>query len=413
MRPAATSSRAWLIGAVGFLVFVNVYSTQSLLPLLRLEFPGASTFHASLTVAATTIGIALAAPLAGLLAERLGRKATITGALALITLPVCGAATAPTLDALIVWRLAQGLLMPGVIAVAMAYIAEEWPGPGQAAHVMGVYVAGNVLGGVCGRVASALLADFAGWRVALLVLGVVNAVGAAVVWRWLPRSAAPHAPTPWGQALRDMRAHLKRPEMLATFGLGLAALFALAGSFTWITFYLAGPPFGLSTAAVGLLFLVYMLGVIVTPFTGPIIARTGHRAAWVGAAVVSIAGVALTLVATLPTVVAGLALISTGVFVCQSAAASYLGLIAGRGRASAAGLYTTFYYLGGTLGAAAPALVWSRGGWPACVALIAAVLAAGCACALLGWRRAKVTTTATRRTSVEESEARSGVATGD
>jgi hypothetical protein len=84
-------------------------------------------------------------------------------------------------------------------------------------------------------------------------------------------------------------------------------------------------------------------------------------------------------------VIAGLAVASTGVFVCQSAAASYLGHVAGHAKASAAGLYTTFYYTGGTLGAAIPALAWSAGGWPACVAMIIATLALGAGIAALGW----------------------------
>jgi predicted MFS family arabinose efflux permease len=182
-----------------------------------------------------------------------------------------------------------------------------------------------------------------------------------------------------------MLAHLRRPQLLATFVAGSGALFALVATFTYITFYLSAPPFSLGTAALGSLFLVYLVGVVVTPACGRWIERYGHRAALVASALASAAGVALTRVPSVPAVVTGLALCSSGIFICQAAAASYLGHVAGRAKSSAAGLYSTFYYAGGTAGAALPALAWRLGGWTACVALIIAVLLGVIAVALTFW----------------------------
>jgi predicted MFS family arabinose efflux permease len=376
--------RVVMVTLTGFCVFLNTYATQTLLPLLARLF-GASKFKVSLTVSATTIGIALAAPFVGLLAERIGRKRTMAGSVALLTIPIVLAATAGSLDTLIAWRFLQGLVMPGIIAVTMAYVSEEWA-DGGAAAVMSAYVAGNVLGGVIGRFLSGFVADHWSWQASFLVLGFVNAIGAAAVWRWLPESRKVRAPRDVRASLGDMLSHLRRPTTLATFGVGMASLFALVATFTYITFYLAAPPFGLSTMALGFLFMVYLVGVVVTPVAGGWIDRVGHRTALVAAALASAAGVGLTLVHSLPLVLAGLAIASTGVFICQSAAASYLGHMAGHAKASAAGLYTTFYYAGGTLGAAIPAFAWAAGGWTACVELIVAVLIVGSGLALAFWQ---------------------------
>jgi predicted MFS family arabinose efflux permease len=372
-----------MVTLTGFCVFLNVYATQTLLPLLAKIF-NATKLHVSLTVSATTVGIALSAPVVGLLAERIGRRRTMAGSVAVLTLPILLAATATSLDALIAWRFVEGLVMPGIIAVTMAYVSEEWAGGGAAA-VMSAYVAGNVLGGVTGRFLSGYVADHWNWEASFVVLAAVNAVGAAAVWRWLPDSRQPRAARPVGASARDMLAHLRRPTMLATFAVGMCALFALVACFTYITFYLAAPPFNLGTMALGLLFMVYLVGVVVTPVAGAWIDRLGHRTALVAAALASAVGVALTLVHSLPLVLAGLAIASTGVFVCQSAAASYLGHVAGHAKASAAGLYTTFYYAGGTLGAAVPAMAWGLGGWPACVWLIVTILGVAAALALAFW----------------------------
>jgi MFS family permease len=143
--------------------------------------------------------------------------------------------------------------------------------------------------------------------------------------------------------------------------------------FTWVTFYLAAPPFHLSTAALGSLFFVYLVGAIVTPWCGRAIDRYGHRIAVTAAVSTSMLGVVLTLSDRLPVVMAGLALCCTGVFVAQSASSSYIGFAADHNKALAVGLYVTFYYAGGSCGAALPALVWNLGGWSACVALFVAV----------------------------------------
>jgi predicted MFS family arabinose efflux permease len=385
-----TDVRALMVGLTGFCVFLSVYATQTLLPLF------ADLFHAtklatSLTVSATTIAIALAAPAVGLLAERVGRRRVMIGSVALLTLPILLSATAASLNAIIAWRFVQGLIMPGIIAVTMAYISEEWA-DGGAASVMAAYVAGNVLGGVTGRFVSGLVAAHFGWRMAFIALGCLNGLGALAVWRWLPASSrrtdASLIRPSFTSALRDMAAHLRRPLMLATFFVGTGSLFALVATFTYITFYLVAPPFSLGTAALGSLFLVYLVGVIVTPMCGRWIDQFGHRAALIASAFAAALGVTLTLVHSLPAVMTGLALCSSGIFVCQAAASSFLGRAAGRAKSSAAGLYSTFYYGGGTAGAALPAFAWRYGGWPACVAIIIAVLAGVFWLALRYWRSA-------------------------
>jgi YNFM family putative membrane transporter len=375
--------RVLMVTITGFCVFLDVYATQTLLPLFTRLF-NASKFEVSLTVSATTIGIAVGAPIVGLLAERIGRRRTMAGSVALLTIPILLAATSPGLHSLIAWRFVQGLVMPGIIAVTMAYVSEEWAAGGAAA-VMSAYVAGNVLGGVSGRFLTGMVADHFSWRAAFVVLGAVNALGAGAVWLWLPHSRQPHVAKDLRASLADMLVHLRRREILATFAVGMTALFALVGLFTYITFYLAAPPFYLSTAGLSLLFLVYLVGVVVTPVAGTWIDRLGHRTSLIAAAIASAAGVGLTLFPSLVAVIAGLAIASTGVFICQSAASSYLGHIAGHAKASAAGLYTTFYYLGGTLGAAIPAAAWRSGGWTACAGLLMGVLILCASLALSFW----------------------------
>ncbi|HEY8749271.1 MAG TPA: MFS transporter [Tepidisphaeraceae bacterium] len=376
--------RVAMVALIGFCVFLTVYATQALLPLLADLFH-ATKFHVSLTVSATTIGIALGSPFVGLLAEKLGRRQIMVASVMLLTLPVLLASTARSLNALIAWRFVQGLIMPGIISVTMAYVSEEWASGGAAA-VMAAYVAGNVLGGVTGRFLSGLIASHFGWPAAFVVLAILNAIGALAVWRWLPSASSTPQDLSFVAGLKDMLDHFRRPIMVATFLAGAGVLFSLVATFTYITFYLAAAPFNLSTTALGSLFGVYIVGVVVTPVCGRWIERLGHRRALMISAAAASLGVLLTLAPALIWVVTGLALCSSAIFVCQAATASYLGHIAGKSRASAAGLYSSFYYAGGTAGAAVPALAWSLGGWPACVLLNIIILIAVVLLAFTFWR---------------------------
>ncbi len=379
-------SRRAAVVLAGFCAFLTIYAPQPLLPALAREFH-ASAAAIALVMSATTAGVALAAPFIGILSDRIGRKRLIVPAALLLAVPATLAATATGLHSLLFWRFCQGIFTPGVAAVTIAYINEEWES--GAAAAMSSYVTGTVLGGFSGRMIAAFIAAHASWRWAFACLGILNAAGAIAMARWLPEDR--HAPHPASRppARDSVAAHLRNRRLLATCAVGFCVLFTLLATFTYVNFYLAAPPFRLGTQALGLLFTVYLLGVIVTPACGPYIDRVGHRAALAAAFTASIAGIAITLIPVLPAVIAGLAMLSSGVFVAQAVTSSYIGIAASHARASAVGIYSVFYYAGGTLGAGMTGWFWIRGGWPACVALIATVEALTIAIAWMSWSGAQ------------------------
>jgi predicted MFS family arabinose efflux permease len=355
----------------GMCTFLNVYSTQPLLPLLRETFH-ASELEVSLTVSATIFATALTAPIIGMIAERRGRKKVIVPSLFLLTIPTALAATSTSLGALIFWRFAQGLCVPGIIAVMLAYVNEEWAGRGVG-RAMSAYVTGTVIGGFLGRFLSGIIATHWHWRATFLVIAVLNLIGAFVVRAWLPLAKNFVRAEHLRQVLDHAQQHLRNPRLLANFGMGATALFALVGCFTYANFYLAAAPYHLNSAQLGSIFLVYLLGVVITPLSGRFLDRFGFRHTTVLYCAMMIAGLLLTLVKSLPIVIVGLAIFSSGVFIAQAAATVQTGAIAGRARSSAAGLYVTFYYLGGTAGATLTGLFWRWQGWPGCVAMLGVV----------------------------------------
>jgi MFS transporter, YNFM family, putative membrane transport protein len=371
----------------GFAAFVDLYATQPLLPLLARTFH-ASSFDVSLTITAPTVAVALAAPGIGRLADTLGLRRVIVGSAFAIATATALAATSASLPQLIFWRFVQGLVTPGVFAGTVAYIHELWPathsGRGTAA-----YMTGTIAGGFTGRAVAGLVAADASWTASFVALAAINLAVAAALAIWLPSDSRAARRAASERRSSSLGAHLRNPQLIATYAIGFCVLFTQVAMFTYVTFHLAAPPFSLSTVALGWLFAVYLVGIVVTPFGGRWIDRYGHRTGLALAMGIGAVGALLTLAPWLPAIVAGLALCSTGVFIAQAATSSYIGAVTTKDRALAVGLYSTFYYAGGSVGGAAPSAFWSRGGWPACVALIVLVQCAGVAIALTQWTAAK------------------------
>ena len=377
------------VALCGVCAFLELYCTQPLLPLL------ARLFHASktgvgMTVSAATLGVALSAPVFGALAERLPRKRVIVVSLLGVSIPTLLAATSASLPQLIFWRFLQGVTVPGIIAVVITYIGEEWP-PDKVALIMSFYVSGTALGGLLGRISSGILADRFSWRVSFLVLGAASLAGAAAVAAWLPpgrrRPQVPEAKETEIGFFYQVQRLFRSRRLVATFAVGFNVLFSLVGVFTWITFHLSAPPYLLSTTALSSLFFVYLVGLVVTPAAGYVITRVGLRAGIGGAMACAMTGVLLTLAPSLAVEIAGLALLCSGVFIAQTASSTHLRVAAPAGtRVTAAGLYITFYYLGGAAAGVIPGAFWALGGWPACVGFIVTMQAVGLAIALIGWR---------------------------
>lgn len=377
--------RQLAVGAAGFCAFTNLYPVQALLPDLMSSFH-ASAAEVGLTVSAGTAAVALTAPFAGAISDALGRKSIILTCLAAVALVTLSTALAGSIDSLIAWRFVVGLFIPGIFATVVAYIGEEWDAK-AAVETTGVYVSGTILGGFSGRFIAGIATHFAGWHAAFVVLGIMDLILVPLVWRWLPPSRHFHPGKGLRPVLRAMRGHLTNPLLLKTFLVSFGMLFSLVGVFTYVSLRLAGAPFNLGPGVIGGIFVVYLLGVVVTPFGGRFVNRWGRAPVAVGGVVAAIFGLCLTLVPSLIAMVAGLALFSAGLFVLQSIATGYVPQVAVGSRSAAVGLYVTAYYIGGTLGGVVPAPVWAHYGWTGCVVMIGVLLALNGVLAYRLWSR--------------------------
>ncbi len=363
--------------------FLNLYAPQAVLPLLADEFH-ASAAEIAMIMSAATFAVAFTAPFTGVIADVVGRKRVIAAALAALVIPTIMIAFVSSLEALVFWRFVQGLALPPIFAVTVAYIGGEWPAD-EATGVTGLYTAAAGLGGFLGRLLTGLLAEPIGWRNAFLLDAGLTALCAFGVITLLPRERRFVRATNLLASLRQMLAHLRNPHLLATFAVGFGVLFNFIAIFTFVSFHLAAPPYNLSAAALGLIFTVYLLGTVTTPLVGRAVAHFGRRRFAIGAIALWAAGVLATLVPSLPVVIAALALAAASGFFVQACAQSYVATRAQAGISSAIGLYVTAFYIGGSAGAVVPGLGWQSGGWPATVAFVLAMQAVMALVVWLAW----------------------------
>jgi predicted MFS family arabinose efflux permease len=378
-------SEVFAVFLCGLFAFLDLYCTQPLLPLLSRVF-NASEGKVSLTISASTLGVALSAALLAFFAEQANRKRLIVSSMVALAFCCILTSTAKNLPVLAAWRFLQGLVTPGIFIITIAYITEEWPAH-LVPRVMSVYVAGTVFGGFLGRVSGGLIGTDRGWRAVFLILGLCGLAGAGLTQRLL-RAARPRpSRTALESRFAPMLANLRNPRLIATFIIGFCMLFTLVSVFSYITFYLTAAPFRLSTPEVSWLFTVYLFGLLATLAVGTVLARFGLRHGMLFAVALCLAGVGLTLIHSLVFVSVGLSIASSGVFIAQTCANSFLRDAAPAGsRVSAAGLYICSYYIGGTTGGLLPGVIWKLAGWPGCVALTSAFLVLAGVTTFFGWR---------------------------
>jgi MFS transporter, YNFM family, putative membrane transport protein len=362
-----TDPRHLAVALAGGCAFLNLYAPQAVLPLLAQEFRvGAAEISLIMTV--STMSVALTAPFTGAVADVVGRKVLIASAAAALVVPSAMVAFAPTLEWLLFWRFVQGLLLPPIFTVTIAYIGDEWPSAEKTA-VASIYLSASSFAGFLGRFITGILSDAVGWRGAFLADACITALFAAGIILLLPREKKFVGASSLSASLMQMVRHLGNKRLIATYAIGFGVLFNFIVTFTFVNFLLAAPPFNLSPSWLGAIFLVYLVGAAVTPQTSRLIDRFGRRRFIFMVFAVWICGLLLLLVPSLPVIVLALAIAAACGFFGQAIATTYVAVTAREGTSSAVGLYVTSFYVGGAVGAYLGGFAWKFAGWPGAVAL--------------------------------------------
>ena len=374
VRAGAHRWAIWALYGAAVVVLADMYLTQPILPLLSEEFY-ISPATAGLSVSVVVLFIALASTAAGPLSDMLGRKPVMVASCFLLTLPTLLCAFAPTYGALLVFRSLQGLCIPGITAVAVAYLGELVE-PRAIGSAVGGWIAATVAGGLTGRVASGIITDFFGWRAAFVVFALLTLMCALMLAVILPRLPVGKS-AGFRHAYRGMWSHVRNRRLLGAFIIGGALFFGFIGVFTYLPYYLTQPPFNLPPGLVAFAYLSYAAGIAASSLAGRLSARISRRVLMAAGLAITMIGITMTLLAWLPMIAMSLLVVCAGMFTAQAVAPAFVNTVAMQAKGGAGALYLMFYYLGGTLGGVIPGLAWQAFNWPGVVmiCLIALVVA--------------------------------------
>ncbi|QBI55722.1 MFS transporter [Streptomonospora litoralis] len=363
--------------AAGIATFAQLYAVQAVLPGLADSF-SASASQVALSVSFATGGLAVFVLVWSGVADRIGRVRVMAVALTVSTALGLVAPFAPDMWTLLALRGIQGAALGGVPAVAMAYLAEEVH-HAHLSRVAGIYIAGNTVGGMSGRLVAGAVADIGGWRWGVAADSLLALAALVVFVAAVPRTRGfvPKRRDSAGPGLaRRLRSAVSDPGLLALYCQALFLMGAFVTVYNYLGFRMTGPPFDLSQTLVAFLFVAYLAGTAGSAAAGRATERAGRRAVLLcGVAAMAVAAAVL-LASSLAAVIGGLLLFTFGFFAAHATASAWVGRRATVSRAQAAALYTLAYYLGSSTFGWLGGVFYDTVGWPGVIVYVLALCAA-------------------------------------
>ena len=359
--------------SAGLATFALLYCVQPILPVLSQQF-GVSPATSSLSLSISTGLMALGLLVTGPLSDAIGRKSVMVTALMLAAICTLISATMTSWHGILIMRGLMGLSLSGVAAVGMTYLSEEMDAR-VVAFSMGLYISGNSIGGMSGRLLSGVLTDLFSWRIAVAVIGCFSLASALMFWKILPASRhfRPITLRP-RNLLINFRLHWRDPGLPWLFAEGFLLMGAFVTLFNYIGYRLLDAPWHLSQAVVGLLSVVYLTGSWSSPKAGALTSRLGRGPVMLGATAIMLLGLLATAFNSLWLILPGMMLFTAGFFAAHAVASGWIGPRASRARGQASSLYLFSYYVGSSVAGTLGGLFWHNFGWSGITLFISVLL---------------------------------------
>lgn len=358
----------------GFATFALLYCVQPMMPLLSQEF-SINAAQSSLVLSVSTAMLAFGLLVTGPISDRIGRKPVMVFALLCAALSTLASAVMPSWELVLATRALVGLSLSGLAAVAMTYLSEEIH-PQHIGLAMGLYIGGNAIGGMSGRLITGVLIDFVSWHTAMLSIGGLALVAALVFWKVLPesRNFRPQALNP-RNLLDGFVMHFRDAGLPWLFLEAFLLMGAFVTLFNYIGYRLLAGPYHMNQALVGLLSVVYLSGIYSSAQVGALADKLGRRKVFWASIVVMAGGLLMTLANPLAMIIVGMLVFTFGFFGAHSVASSWIGRRALKAKGQASSLYLFCYYAGSSVAGTAGGVFWHQWGWNGIGLFIGSLLA--------------------------------------
>ncbi|KAB8310082.1 MFS transporter [Erwinia endophytica] len=360
----------------GLSTFAVLYCVQPILPVFSENFH-LTPAQSSLSLSVTTVMMALGMLVTGPVSDAVGRKSVMSVSLLLAAIFTLACSAMSSWEGVLAMRALTGLALSGVAAVAMTWLSEELH-PVFLSFSMGLYISGNSIGGLTGRLSTGILADHFSWHVSLCLVGLFALIAAGLFFRLLPPSQhfRPSSLHPH-KLLVNFMFQWRDTGLPMLFLVGFILMGSFVTLFNYVSYRFLSAPFSLSQTVVGLLSVVYLTGTYSSPRAGIMTPRYGRGVVLMASLGLMLAGLLATQFTSLFLVLPGLMLFAAGFFAAHSVASSWVGHRARRARGQASSLYLFFYYFGSSVAGTLGGVFWNSYGWLGVSGFIAVMLTGG------------------------------------
>jgi MFS transporter, DHA1 family, multidrug resistance protein len=262
---------------IGALAALPPLSIDLGLPALNLLYAslGASPAQAAMTLSLFLAGFGAAQLVMGPLSDRFGRRPVMLGGMTLYAAAGIGCALAPTIEALLAFRLLEGIGAAGGTTLAMAVVRDSFDG--QAGRIKMSQVSMVItIAPIIAPTLGGLILLLGEWRLIYLVLGLAGIALVLAVYFGLDES---RPPTP-GTRLDLLGRYAAVFRHRRTMGYVLVNTLGSGGLFAFIA---ASPlvlmgTMGVSVQVFGLLFAITSSGILIGSAINNRLARNGVSA---------------------------------------------------------------------------------------------------------------------------------------
>ena len=351
------------------LIFTTIYAPQPLFAAIHADF-SVSEATVSLLVSVVLLPLGIAPLFYGVLLSSISTRRLLQISmlsLAAAGLPIFFAHSFPVVLAA---RLAQGLLVPAALTSLMAHISSQFQGA-ELQRAMTAYIGTTILGGLFGRIISAALAAWFGWRWAMLLIALAMLPGVLVVMGFSSATRPDFTKTPWTSFTQVF----KNSALLRLLLFEAAGFFVFMAIGNCLPFYLNSLNNEISELRVALMYSGYGLGALVVFSSGKLARLCGGEARALLLAFCSYFALMPGFVSTniyITFVLMTLCCIPQ--FMLHGICPGLINRLSASERGVINGIYLSCYYTGGAMGSYLSVLVYVHYSWSACVAMLMCLL---------------------------------------
>ena len=353
----------------GLSVFAQLYLFQPMLSELQASF-GVSLATGSLAVSASTIGMATGLFLFAFKADTFKRERLMSLSLILSALLTITSAFMSHFVLLLLLNFLKGIALSGVSAVALAYLSDEIE-PGKIGLAISLYLSGNTIGGMTGRVTGSLLAGWGGWQQAVWAIGITSLLlGFLFYWKIPTSSQVSQNSISIREKLQQMRDLLSKRLFIGMYLIAALAMGVFVSVYNYISIQLESPRYGLPHQMIAMIFVMYLTGVAGSIIVGKLSDKHRPERLLRYSLILLGAGLSMLLIPRLWALIAGLGILTFAFFSTHTIASRIVSVNASRSKSSATSIYWLSYYAGSSIIGSLTGIILTRFGWDTFVEIL-------------------------------------------